>query len=174
MPTTPTYGFPYPALSDTPNGPTQIGNLATQMESILTGTFVAADNALGARLLNIGAATVATNESLNTGSYTDLTTVGPTVTLTTRTIAIAFWASQIFSTGTFSGRVGCEVSGATTIAAASTSALITTFANTNDAFRCGMIEVFNLTAGSNTFRLKYSSAGGSVNFQNRRLIVWAP
>lgn len=33
MPTTPTYAFPYPALSDPPNGPSQIQALATAVEN---------------------------------------------------------------------------------------------------------------------------------------------
>lgn len=36
MPTTPTYGLPYPALSDAPNGPSQIQALATEVEVELT------------------------------------------------------------------------------------------------------------------------------------------
>lgn len=36
MPSTPVYGLPYPALSDPPNGPSQIGSLATATETALT------------------------------------------------------------------------------------------------------------------------------------------
>lgn len=35
MPVTPTYNFPYPALSDSPNGPSQIGALAVAVEDEL-------------------------------------------------------------------------------------------------------------------------------------------
>ena len=49
MPTTTNYAFPYPALSDAPNGPSQIGSLATAVDTqILTTTnaYIAADTAL--------------------------------------------------------------------------------------------------------------------------------
>lgn len=36
MPNSPNYSFPYPALSDSPNGPVQIGNLANAVDTALT------------------------------------------------------------------------------------------------------------------------------------------
>jgi hypothetical protein len=36
MPTTPTYGIPYPALTDSPNGPAQMEALAEEVETELT------------------------------------------------------------------------------------------------------------------------------------------
>lgn len=42
MPSTPTWGIPYPALSDPPNGPSQIQSLATQVDSLFT-TFNTTD-----------------------------------------------------------------------------------------------------------------------------------
>lgn len=35
MPTTPTYGFPYPSLTDPPNGPAQLESLADAVETAL-------------------------------------------------------------------------------------------------------------------------------------------
>lgn len=41
MPTTPTYAFRYPSASDAADGPTQMQNLATDVETILAGRFAA-------------------------------------------------------------------------------------------------------------------------------------
>lgn len=35
MPTSPNYAFPYPSLTDAPNGPSQIGALALQVDAVL-------------------------------------------------------------------------------------------------------------------------------------------
>ncbi len=43
MPSTPTYGLPYPALSDPPNGPAQIQALAEEVETELTRIDATAD-----------------------------------------------------------------------------------------------------------------------------------
>lgn len=45
MPSTPTYAFPYPALTDSPNGPSQIQSLAVALESKIA-LMDAATNAL--------------------------------------------------------------------------------------------------------------------------------
>lgn len=48
MPTTPTYGFPYPALSDAPDGPSQIEALAEALET----KIAAMDAILNAQITN--------------------------------------------------------------------------------------------------------------------------
>lgn len=40
MPTTPVFGFPFPSLTDAPDGPTQIGALATAVENTLVAQVI--------------------------------------------------------------------------------------------------------------------------------------
>lgn len=77
MPSTPTYGFPYPALSDPPNGASQIQALATALES----KFVTVDG------------TVATNSSNITN-------------MTNREPVILAWGRRTTPSGTTTGTVG--------------------------------------------------------------------
>lgn len=78
MPNTPVYALPYPALSDTPNGPAQIGALATATETAIGGvsTTVATNTKTYPRLFT---GRLASNQGI-TGTA-DLT--GCTVTFTT-------------------------------------------------------------------------------------------
>ncbi len=113
-----------------------------------------------------------TAETTTSTSYTNLTTTGPAVTVTTGTDAIIIM-SALMSNDTNADRslMAHAVSGATTKAASD-----------NDAFRfeAGANQdisaskvVFNdaLTGGSNTFTAKYRVTGGTGSFDNRDIIV---
>lgn len=137
------------------------------------GYFVATgSNAITQRL----AATdhVATTETTTSTSYTNLTTVGPSVTVTTGTTAlVAIYSSLQQTVG--SGNVismSYEVSGATTVAAGDTWAVAFTASATNASVRSGMTYLHTgLNAGSNTFTAKYRVNGGTGSYVNRRITV---
>ncbi|MER5252894.1 hypothetical protein [Streptomyces sp. NPDC002855] len=119
---------------------------------------------------------IATAESTTSTSYTNLTTTGPAVTVTTGTAALvdvgANMRSSLLAEGMY---MGVTVSGATTLAAA--DALSLGFDGTPSA-SCQVLAskaliYTGLTAGSNTFTAKYRStaAGNTALYVNRRIIV---
>ena len=108
-------------------------------------------------------ATVATNQSTSSGSYTDLTTVGPSATLTTGTKVLVILSTWIDGTA----NVDFAISGATTRTASDTTSL----QSSNVApFRFSMARIITVTAGSNTFTMKYK-AGSGGSFEDRQISV---
>jgi hypothetical protein len=120
-------------------------------------------------------AIVATSESTTSTSYTDLTTVGPAVTVTTGTAAIVILTAQIWNTEVNrAAYMGYTVSGASTVAADDARALIHTSATASASVRASQIFFHTgLTAGSNTFTAQYKKEGGSgsANFRDRQILV---
>ena len=109
-------------------------------------------------------------------SFTDLTTVGPTISsLATGTSAI--FAVSAFCLNTSAGQgcyMGVAVSGASTIAADVNRALRIMSGAANENSKQSYIGMFatTLTAGSNTFQAKYASvASGTATFDERELLV---
>ena len=122
-------------------------------------------------------ATIATEESTTSTSYTDLATAGPAVTLTTGTkalviISTAFLRNDNNSTSSF---ISVDVSGATTVAAADSKALLLSTTSTgNSRPELGYTFAYiatGLTAGSNTFTCKYRVSGGTMRTNNRIITV---
>ena len=114
-------------------------------------------------------ATVATAQSTTSTSYTDLATAGPAVTLTTGTKALIIVTSAIY--GAVNGATcyfSYAVSGATTIAASDT-----TSGNQprTDQYRFSVASLATLTAGSNTFTMKYRAGASTANFADRNIFV---
>lgn len=120
-------------------------------------------------------ATVATNQVTNSTSYTDLSTAGPSVTLTTGTKALVIVTSRIsVSTSNNYGYHSYAVSGATTIAASDSVAVLSTYPDSNgDARQSSASRLTTLNAGSNTFTSKYrfTGSGSGSYFQAREIIV---
>jgi hypothetical protein len=125
--------------------------------------------------LTSASATVATNQITNSTSYTDLATSGPAVTLTTGTKALVIVAAGIsVSTSNNYGYASYAVSGATTIAAADSVSFFSTFPDSNGNVRASSASrLSTLTAGSNTFTMKYrfTGSGSGSYFNNREIIV---
>lgn len=116
---------------------------------------------------------VATNESTTSTSYTDLATSGPSVTLTTGSVALVILSAQIFNNtaGKFSF-MSCAVSGATTDAADDDDALFFESSAANDQMGASRARLYTgLTPGSNTFTAKYRVDAGTGSFLRRSLIV---
>jgi len=116
----------------------------------------------------IDSATVTTNQGTNSTSYTDLTTAGPSVTLTTGTTAIVMFGARYNDDGNTGndGYVSFAVSGATTVAASDTYAGFgdgTASVAASNLPLNYQYKITTLTAGSNTFTLKYKKANGTGN-----------
>jgi hypothetical protein len=118
--------------------------------------------------------TVATEQFTSSTSFTDLATAGPAITATTGTTAILIISSHISTEAV--GRhafMGFEISGATTVAASTTSALqIRGYESRMVMQNSAVFAITGLTAGSNTFTAKYRVASAAdVAFQNRQMIL---
>lgn len=144
-------------------------NLTNLSAANLTGVVPRANGGVLA-----GAASVATDESTTSGTYADLSTSGPSVTLTTGTTVIVWISAITYSATTVqTGSISVDVSGATTIAASDTNASQTTTAVSGGALVLSRVMVLTVTAGSNTFKLQYKRSGGTFNFYNRSIAVLA-
>lgn len=120
---------------------------------------------------------VATSQTTNTtASYQDLTTVGPQVTITTGTSALAIISCTSSLPGgdnNWESAMSVAVSGATTISASDNWKLSVGPSNTA-ARAASRVIVFDgtLTAGSNTFTAKYKPTNSvTATFSNRTLVV---
>lgn len=116
-------------------------------------------------------ATVVAAETKTTNTYGDLTTPGPAVTVDTGTAVLIEFGSAMGGAGT-GPIVSFDVSGATTRAANDDDAVEQTLGATHvSSFR--RMKITGLTAGSNTFTLKYKSlsSGQSCSFSNRDITV---
>lgn len=141
-----------PAIAQTPEAMYISSGLNSVVERVPTGGFVAA------------------TETTTTARYVNLATVGPSVTVTSGTSALVFLSANIgnntANTGTW---MSYTVSGATTAAAADTTALLV---QEMTGYAVGAAILHNgLTAGSNTFTCKYGVSGGTGTFDSRRISV---
>jgi len=118
------------------------------------------------------AGSIDTAETTASTSYTDLTTPGPVVTITTGTSAIVVTTSRFFNASSVSCYMSHAVSGASTLAESDTNGLIAD-PGTGNQVRMSAVSLRNgdLTAGSNTFTAKYRVDGGSGQFAYRKLLV---
>lgn len=117
---------------------------------------------------------IATAESTNSSTYTDLATPGPYVTVTTGTIAVVMFACG--SAGSVNDMASCVsviVSGSSSIAANDAWAIQTDGITAGNYVRYGMTHFFTgLTPGPNTFSLQYRvSSTNSATFRQRAISV---
>lgn len=128
-------------------------------------------NAIAAR--TPAAAFVATAQSTSTTSYTDLTTVGPAVTVTTGTQAwVMLYAGEANSSAGANVWMSFAVSGASTVAGADNMSVgYDSPVATSTCYHGASFYVTSLTAGSNTFTAKYRVSSGTGTFSNRRIFV---
>jgi hypothetical protein len=116
-------------------------------------------------------ASVLTSETTTSTSYTDLTTVGPTVTATTGPAALVVVHGALENSGAASSRMSYAVSGATAIAEADNRG-IGVYGAGAGVITSGVVLDTNLTPGSNTFTAKYRVGAGTGTFLSRRIIVF--
>jgi hypothetical protein len=127
-------------------------------------------NAVAERVPNVN--TVGTSETTTSTTYADLTTVGPSLTMTTGPRAFVFLSCQLTNnTGTIGSFMSVAVSGATTVAATDASALVHYPTTAGLPIQATRVVVQGLTAGSNTFTAKYRAAANTGTFSQRNLAV---
>ena len=157
------------------NTPARLGiGSSGQVLTVASGipSWAAAAASIPANAVDI----IDTSETTTSTTFTDLATVGPSVTLTTGTKALVTITSYIHnSTNSTENFIGFAVSGATTIAADSTRCLFlsnTSTGNGRPELRYSYSYILTgLTAGSNTFTLKYRCSSGTLRAQNRIISV---
>ena len=116
-------------------------------------------------------ATVATSQTTTSATYTDLTTAGPAVTVTTSTKVLVIISAQLEAYGFESTYMSFAVSGATTSAATDARAIYS-IGTSSDEMSLSAAQVITVTAGSNTFTAKYRCTGGTArSFENRHIFV---
>ena len=160
--TTPNYGWPVPTSTDlVKDGATAIEALGDAIDATVfgLGSGLTAYSDYQAASVSLPAGTV----------YSASIGTDPAVTVTTGTSVLVILQGRITCSGNFNF-IGLAVSGATTSAADDNlsanvgAATVTTTVN--------IALVLTVTAGSNTFTMKYrNNVSGSGAYANRRLIV---
>jgi hypothetical protein len=121
--------------------------------------------------LTFANSTVNTSQSTTSTSFVDLATV-QAVTITTGTKALVIMTSKIANTGNNRTLAAFAVSGASTIAANDVMALKLVEPLVNDEFTVGSsFFISTLTAGSNTFTMKFRVSGNTGTFLDRQITV---
>lgn len=176
--TPPTYGYCI-AVVTVANGFVTITNGTIADKRVLSGaiakTYVPATVTPAALSLGAATASVTTSEATTSLTFVDLTTTTDSVTVTIgpNGLALVLVEAQNYnSTAAQYSFVGYAVSGANTIAASTTEAI----ANRNAAAVNDQVQMYHklltgLTAGSTTFKLKYSVGANTGTFSNRRITV---
>lgn len=118
-------------------------------------------------------------QSTTSTSYADLATAGPSITVGTDTTAVLYWMCSL-GNDTASAEAYCsvDVSGASTVAASDAWAIKmdgisgALSSGTDNVIRMGMFHRFTgLTAGNNTFKLKYRVSAGTGRFGVRTIQI---
>jgi hypothetical protein len=160
--------------SSTANVNTRLGlGTAGQVLTVNSGATAPEWATPGASVPANASATVATYQSTTSTSYTDLATSGPAVTLTTGTKALVIITGLLedFDSG-IEKWMSFAVSGATTIAASDTRAIVHHAASNNGKeLRASATSVVTLTAGSNTFTAKYRTGAATAYYGDRDIFV---
>lgn len=121
-------------------------------------------------------ASVNSSEATTSTAFTDLTTFGPSVTVSTGVQALVLFSAEINNnTSSQAGRVAVDISGATTLAADGNKVLRQESSGTAEFQRAtvGYLQT-GLTPGSNVFTLKYATVGASTATFNQRNITVLP
>lgn len=124
--------------------------------------------------LGISSSYISTSQATSSTTYTDLATVGPSVTVSTGTSALVFMSFTLTqnSSGVNTGYMSFAVSGATTIAASDSNSVGVSSPYSLPGSAATVVHLTNLTSGSNTFTAKYRcNAGGPFNFIGRSITV---
>lgn len=116
-------------------------------------------------------AEVLTSETTTSTTYTDLTTPGPAVTVTTGNAAFVYVSGSLTNSGTLSSRMAYAISGASTIAEADNRGIGQGGDPAVFVLASGVHLHTDLTPGANTFTAKYRVAGGTGTFLSRRIGV---
>ena len=119
-------------------------------------------------------ARVDADQGTSSASFTDLTTSGPAVTVTTGTKALVIVSARTYNNTTNSYTyMSYAVSGASTVAANTDTSLAwrQSAGSSDQVIQASRATVVTLTAGSNTFTAKYAAGGGTASFGHRDIFV---
>lgn len=126
-------------------------------------------NTLAERLIRDN--NVDTSESTASTSFTDLATVGPSVTITTGSYLIAFSNCDLTnSSAGASTRTGVDITGATT-SPSTDGRGVRLEPSAGQNARMGATQLLSCTAGSNTVKMVYRAASGTGTYATRRITV---
>ena len=188
MPTTTNFGWTTPADTDlVKDGAAAIRTLAGNIDTSLvdlkggtTGQVLSKNSGTDLDFVfttisptpTSDSATVSTDQSTSSTSYTDLATSGPAVTITTGTKALVIISCEADNTGVnIATFASVAVSGATTVAASDTVAIKWQLRENIENRHSVATRFTGLTAGSNTFTMKYRTASDTASFGDREIIV---
>lgn len=117
---------------------------------------------------------ITTSQSTSSTSYTNLATVGPSVSVTTGTGAIVFHSCQVQNSSTGFSTMSWEISGATTRAALDATGIRHDGVSGGNPWKVGSTDILiaTLTPGVNTFTAKYKAESATTaTFADRFLCV---
>lgn len=118
---------------------------------------------------------VAAAQTRSSTSFGDLSTVGPSVTVSTGSNAVVMLLASMANDTAGNGcQMSIQVSGASTIAPSATYSIRTISSTAGRTYQVSAVFVVSgLTPGSNTFVAKYRvELGGTGTFSERRLAVF--
>ena len=118
-------------------------------------------------------ATVATSQTTTSASYTDLATAGPAVTVTTGTKSLVVITAQSSNSVTDQAAImSFAISGATTAVASDSYRLMAFGSSGLVGSQVSAVYLINtLTAGSNTFTVKYRVSANTGTWLSRNISV---
>jgi len=154
-----------------------IATAAGQTTVIPTGVQTIYNGSVWVCVTQVGAVTDTTCSTVTTASFADPSTAGntnPTVTLVTGTSAIVDINSTLYnSTAGAYNYVSFSVSGATTLAGSEGNSYYysSTGGTPADQHTGRRFIITGLTAGTNTFTMKYKVGSGTGQYNRRTLIV---
>lgn len=120
--------------------------------------------------------TVNTQETTTNTSYTNLTTVGPTCSSVISDVRVIVWWTVQSNTATVSTESlsSIDVSGATTTAPSDNYCTDVQQPSTGTAFldvSVSRVVRLTVTAGTNTYQVKYRVTGGTGTFKRRTIVT---
>lgn len=120
-----------------------------------------------------GEDTISTSQTTTSTSYTNLSTVGPAVTVETGTEALAFWTCDLSnSSADASTIVSVECKGTSNHPARDSWRSMNDGVPASQVSRASGFHRFEaITPGSNTFTMKYRVSSGTGTFADRHLFV---
>lgn len=146
------------------------------VNQVLTAAIM---NAITQDLIDLDARTrpstnaVITGETTTSTSYTDLATVGPTVTIVTGTVALVIAEAALTGSNVAAEYfMSVAVSGTTTQSPTDLGAAAMGAAAGATQQACAAFLLTSLTPGSNTFTCKYRATAGTLTASNRILTLW--
>jgi hypothetical protein len=140
---------------------------------VTTGSHIVKSGTNQIAFRTASSASVNTQQSTSSTSYTNLSTNGPAVTVTTGTRALVIINCSLLNNSSNSSFASFAVTGATSISAVDDYAIRhRDGTGTSGEEQMSRAHFFtSLTAGSNTFTMKYRVIAGTGSFDNREIIV---